>query len=173
MWDASATVSRWFERRGPTAAHAEQPRDPLQRQWYWAPTRLGESATAGNQSSNTRMGVNPSACSRFSRVAQSAEHLTVNQRVVGSSPTPGASFSFTKEYSNRVVNAPSDSSGGVFACFHAQIHTFASPREVATHVSERRFCTPSDKQVSLAHAVFSAASGEATHWLTGGPLNNG
>ena len=41
-------VSRWLERRGPTASHAEQHRDPLQRLWYWAPTRLGESATAGN-----------------------------------------------------------------------------------------------------------------------------
>ena len=45
-------VSRWFERRGPTAAHAEQPRDPLQRLWYWVPADLGESVTAGNQPSD-------------------------------------------------------------------------------------------------------------------------
>ena len=51
-------VSRWFERRGPTAAHAEQPRDPLQRLWYWAPTRLGESATAGKRLP-TRVGPGP------------------------------------------------------------------------------------------------------------------
>jgi hypothetical protein len=35
-------------RRDPTAAHAEQLRDPLQRRWYWASNRLGEYVTAGN-----------------------------------------------------------------------------------------------------------------------------
>jgi hypothetical protein len=44
---ADQPVSRWFERRGSTASHAEQPRDPLQRQGYWASNRLGESVTAG------------------------------------------------------------------------------------------------------------------------------
>ena len=48
-------LSRWFERRGPTASHAEQHRDPLQRLWYWAGNCLGESVIAGNSSQTHRV----------------------------------------------------------------------------------------------------------------------